>query len=59
MIDLTSSLYLGLHHASTVVQPWASLTTGMPAALAEAPEAGMVAGGLADLMGRRPRSWPR
>lgn len=53
VIDLTSSLYLGLRHDSAVVPPWTSLTTGVPAALAVAPEAGMVAAGLADLIGTK------
>jgi 8-amino-7-oxononanoate synthase len=53
VIDLTSSLYLGLRHDSAVVPPWTSLTTGVPAALAAAPEAGMVAAGLADLIGTK------
>lgn len=33
MIDFTSSLYLGLRHASESLRPWAQLTTGKPAAL--------------------------
>ena len=53
MIDLTSSLYLGLRHGSTVLPPWPQLTTGVPAVLAVAPEAGTVAAGLADLIGTK------
>jgi 8-amino-7-oxononanoate synthase len=53
VIDLTSSLYLGLRHGSTVLPPWPQLTTGVPAVLAVAPEAGTVAAGLADLIGTK------
>ena len=51
MIDLTSSLYLGLKHSSASVPGWERLTTGVPAALATAPAAGIVAQELADLIG--------
>ena len=51
MIDLTSSLYLGLRHGSRSVPEWERLTTGVPAALATAPAAGIVAHELADLIG--------
>jgi 8-amino-7-oxononanoate synthase len=51
VIDLTSSLYLGLRHDSAVVPPWTQLTTGVPAALAKAPETGPVAARLARLIG--------
>jgi 8-amino-7-oxononanoate synthase len=51
VIDLTSSLYLGLRHDSAVVPPWTQLTTGVPAALAASPQAGPVAARLADLIG--------
>ena len=51
MIDLTSSLYLGLKHDSASVPGWERLTTGMPAALATAPAAGIVARELADVIG--------
>ena len=51
MIDLTSSLYLGLRHDSASVPGWAWLTTGVPAALASAPAAGTAARGLAGLIG--------
>lgn len=53
VIDLTSSLYLGLRHNSAVVPPWTQLTTGVPAALAAAPQTGPVAARLADLIGAR------
>ena len=53
VIDLTSSLYLGLRHGSAVVPLWTSLTTGVPAALATAPEAAAVAAGLAHLVGTK------
>ena len=51
MVDLTSSLYLGLKHGSASLPGWAQLTTGVPAALATAPAAGTVAQGLAGLIG--------
>jgi 8-amino-7-oxononanoate synthase len=51
VIDLTSSLYLGLKHDSASVPGWERLTTGMPAALATAPAAGIVSRELADLIG--------
>jgi 8-amino-7-oxononanoate synthase len=51
VIDLTSSLYLGLRHDSRSVPGWERLTTGVPAALATAPAAGIVAQELADLIG--------
>jgi 8-amino-7-oxononanoate synthase len=51
VIDLTSSLYLGLRHDSRSVPGWAQLTTGVPAALAVAPAAGTVAQALAGLIG--------
>jgi 8-amino-7-oxononanoate synthase len=53
VIDLTSSLYLGLRHGSAVVPPWTQLTTGVPAALAAAPQAGAVAARLAEVIGVR------
>ena len=49
--DFTSSLYLGLRHDSAVLAPWTQLTTGVPAALAAAPSSGLVAAGLAGLIG--------
>lgn len=51
MIDFTSSLYLGLQHSSAAIPPWTRLTTGVPAALAAAPETRTVAGGLASIIG--------
>jgi 8-amino-7-oxononanoate synthase len=51
VIDLTSSLYLGLRHDSRSVPGWERLTTGVPAAVATAPAAGIVARELADLIG--------
>jgi 8-amino-7-oxononanoate synthase len=51
VIDLTSSLYLGLRHDSRSVPGWERLTTGVPAALATAPAAGIVAQELSDLIG--------
>jgi len=51
VIDLTSSLYLGLRHDSRSVPGWAQLTTGVPAALAVAPAAGTVERRLAGLIG--------
>lgn len=53
MVDLTSSLYLGLRHGSSAGPRWTRLTTGVPAALAEAPEASTVAAGLAGLTGTK------
>jgi 8-amino-7-oxononanoate synthase len=38
-LDFTSSLFLGLRHPSAGLPSWASLTTGAPAALGEAPGA--------------------
>src|SRR5215210_5420046 len=35
MIDFTSSLYLGMKHASDELSHWSQLTTGVPAALHE------------------------
>ncbi|QCB46893.1 pyridoxal phosphate-dependent aminotransferase family protein [Hydrogenophaga sp. PAMC20947] len=51
MLDFTSSLYLGLHHGSTTLDPWDSLSLGRPAALDEAPEARVAAHELARLVG--------
>ncbi len=51
MLDFTSSLYLGLGHASGSLGPWTQLTTGVPAALAPPPGAAKVAEGLAQLQG--------
>ena len=35
-LDFTSALFLGLHHGSASLPPWAALTTGVPAALRRA-----------------------
>jgi 8-amino-7-oxononanoate synthase len=51
MVDFTSSLYLGLRHASASLRPWAQLTTGVPAALAEPQMSGVLARRLARLTG--------
>ena len=51
MLDFTSSLYLGLRHASASLRPWAQLTMGVPATLATPPLAGKVSGNLAALVG--------
>lgn len=51
VLDFTSSLYLGLRHASINLRPWAQLTTGVPAALETPPLARTVGGGLAELVG--------
>jgi 8-amino-7-oxononanoate synthase len=50
-IDFTSSLYLGLCHASYALRPWVSFTTGKPAALEESPDARRIAAQLAQLQG--------
>lgn len=49
MIDFTSSLYLGLRHASQSLRPWAQLTSGVPAALRTPPLARTIAAALAKL----------
>jgi 8-amino-7-oxononanoate synthase len=51
VLDFTSSLYLGLDHPSRSLAPWGRLTTGVPAAMGEPPEAHQVARGLARLLG--------
>jgi 8-amino-7-oxononanoate synthase len=51
MLDFTSALYLGLHHASASLRPWKQLTTGAPAALVAPPDADAVAQRLAALIG--------
>ncbi len=50
MLDFTSALYLGFHHARHTLRPWAQLTTGRPAALEAAPQAEPVAQSLARLL---------
>jgi len=52
VVDFGSSLYLGLRHPSRCLAPWQRLTTGVPAALAEAPAAAALAAGLARLLDR-------
>jgi 8-amino-7-oxononanoate synthase len=51
VIDFTSSLYLGLRHASTSLQPWAQLTAGVPAALRRRPAEDLVSRELSALVG--------
>ena len=51
MPDFTSSLYLGLRHASHALRPWPALTQGRPAALREFEAAESVAQALATLAG--------
>ncbi|HEY1797184.1 MAG TPA: hypothetical protein VGG57_13825 [Stellaceae bacterium] len=51
MIDFTSSLYLGFRHSSDALAPWASLTTGKPAALGTPALSATVARALAELQG--------
>ncbi len=51
MLDFASSLYLGLHHPSHVLQPWRALTLGRPAALQEPTQARAAAAELAVLVG--------
>jgi len=49
MLDFTSALYLGMHHAHAALRPWSQLTTGRPAALFSPPQAARVAQELARL----------
>src|SRR5262245_50393298 len=51
MLDFTSSLYLGLQHPSWSLEPWASMSTGRPAALGTPDKHRQVAAALADLTG--------
>ncbi len=51
MTDFTSSLYLGLRHASASLPPWARLTTGVPAALRTPRLSRTIGGRLAELTG--------
>ena len=51
MLDFTSSLYLGMWHASRALRPWAQLTIGAPAALRAPPGAADTARRLAALIG--------
>jgi 8-amino-7-oxononanoate synthase len=51
VVDLTSSLYLGLEHPSGALRPWRALTLGRPAALATDPLASSLEARLARLLG--------
>jgi 8-amino-7-oxononanoate synthase len=51
MLDFTSSLYLGFHHAHRSLQPWSLLTTGKPAALSAPQSAQQIAQRIAVLQG--------
>lgn len=51
LLDFTSALYLGMRHATHQLEPWAQLTTGAPAALAEPPVTRSVVRELAALQG--------
>lgn len=51
MADFTSSLYLGLRHASATLPGWEALTFGVPAALAESDDPRALADRLAWLQG--------
>ena len=50
MIDFTSALYLGIHHAHQALPPWVRLTTGRPAALEPASEAERLSQDIAQLL---------
>lgn len=41
--DFTSALFLGQHHPSAGFRPWTELTTGVPAAIRELPDAAVLA----------------
>ena len=51
MIDFTSSLYLGMKHASAGLSDWSQLTTGVPSALFESIASQKIAGKIAGLQG--------
>ena len=51
MPDFTGALYLGLRHATRVLRPWTTLTTGVPAAVRPVPGAAAVAQRLARMQG--------
>lgn len=51
VLDFTSASYLGLRHSWLALEPWAFLTAGVPAALAEPPSARAAARSLARLTG--------
>jgi 8-amino-7-oxononanoate synthase len=50
MLDFTSVLYLGIHHAHRALPSWTRLTTGRPAALEPAPEGERLSQDLARLL---------
>ncbi len=50
-LDFTSALYLGMHHPRSTLGEFASLTTGVPAALREPPGVGVVNRAVASLVG--------
>ena len=51
VLDFTSALYLDMRHPAAALEPWAALTLGKPAALAQPPGAAGLARELADLLG--------
>lgn len=51
MIDFTSALYLGMHHASCQLPSWTQLTRGVPAALVEPSPTRRLAPAMARLQG--------
>ena len=51
VLDFTAALYLGLRHPSSSLVSWASLTTGVPAALAVPLDAVRVAAAAGSLLG--------
>lgn len=51
MLDFSSSLYLGIDHASHTLRPWSGLTTGKPGLLYKPPRQKWVEDKLAELMG--------
>ena len=51
MADFTSSLYLGMRHASAELPGWSALTTGRPSALGRPAAETAVAARLAALLG--------
>ncbi|TQC47381.1 aminotransferase class I/II-fold pyridoxal phosphate-dependent enzyme [Rhodococcus sp. WS4] len=50
-LDVTTALFLDLRHQARTLPAWESLTTGVPAALAEDPSARHVAGAVAGMQG--------
>jgi 8-amino-7-oxononanoate synthase len=51
MLDFTSVLYLGMHHAHEALRPWRQMTTGRPAALGSPVSAERLTDRLALLIG--------